>query len=90
MIQGGVQHIFLACLLTLIVKELKISVEQRRVVTTINSNQALNIIFSVEMCSCGAVYKEVGPIFGRGGVRTPPTLITPRHPPSVLKNSPGG
>jgi hypothetical protein len=37
---------------TLIVKELKISVQHGRVVTTIKSNQALNIIFSVvEDCS---------------------------------------
>jgi len=33
--------------LTLIVKELKISVEQGRVVTTLKYNQTLNILFSV-------------------------------------------
>ena len=37
----------LACLLTLIVKELKISVEQSRMVTTLNIINTQNIIFSV-------------------------------------------
>ena len=39
--------------LTLIIKELKFSVEQSRVVTTWNLNQALNIIFCVVVrCIC--------------------------------------
>ena len=35
--------------LTLIIKELKISVEQDRVVTTLNIINTLNIIFMIEM-----------------------------------------
>ena len=47
MIKGKFKHIFQQINLTQIVKELIISDEHGRVVTSLNINQTLNVLFSV-------------------------------------------